>query len=491
MGHSVDSAGLLVVLWLMLSSWAYVGSSEGYISYEISDKGLDFVKDLLIEKAETSLVPLELPNIEKTVKIPVIGTVSMEVSNVTLYRVHVTSSTVKTGDTGILVDVAGATANLTMHWGYSYSTWLLPISISDQGEAEVQIEGMEIGLLLDLKNQQGSLKLSLVDCGCYVKDLSIDLAGGASWLYQGLVDAFEDKIASAVEDAVLKKLIGAIQELDSFLQSLPKEVTVNNISALNVTIVGDPKLSNSSLELEINGLFSLKDEAAVSKLQRENVEVPFSCNGPARMVGISVHENVLESASAVYFEANKMHWIVDNIPDQNLMNTAEWRFIIPQLYKQYPNDDLNLNISVHSNPILKIGEKQIDATIPLKVIIDVLDDGQVVPVACISVVISAAAYPEVSCNALAVSVKLNEFTMSQDWSKIGNLHMYLVQPVISTLLRTVVLPYINLKLSKGFPIPIFHGFELQNTELLCTDSRIIIGSDVAFIETAQPHTVFV
>ena len=68
------------------------------------------------------------------------------------------------------------------------------------------------------------------------------------------------------------------------------------------------------------------------------------------------------------------------------MNTAEWRFIIPQLYKQYPNDDLNLNISVYSNPILKIGEKQIDATIPLKVIIDVLDDGQVVPVACISVV---------------------------------------------------------------------------------------------------------
>lgn len=81
-----------------------------------------------------------------------------------------------------------------------------------------------------------------------------------------------------------------------------------------------------------------------------------------------------------------MHWIVDKIPDQNLMNTAGWKFIIPQLYKQYPNDDLNLNISVHSIPIIKIGEQQVDATIPLDVIIDVLDAGHVVPVACISVV---------------------------------------------------------------------------------------------------------
>lgn len=492
MGDSVDSAVLLVVLCLTISSSAHVVSGEeGYVSIEISNKGLDFVKDLLIEKAETSLVPLELPSIEKNVKIPVIGKVYMEISNVTLYRVHVTSSTVKTGDTGILIDVAGATANLTLHWRYSYSTWLLPISISDEGEAEIQVEGMEIGLSLDLKNQQGSLKLSLLDCGCYVNDLSIHLSGGASWLYQGLVDAFEDQIASAVENAVSKKLLDAIQKLDPLLQSLPKEVTVNNIAALNVTIIGDPKLSSSSLELEINGLFSLKDEPAVSKLQHENVQVPFSCSGPARMVGISLHENVLESASAVYFEANKMHWIVDNIPDQNLMNTAGWKFIIPQLYKKYPNDDLNLNISVYSNPILRIDERQIDTTIPLKVIIDVLDDGQVVPVACISVVISAAAYPEISQNALAGSMRLNEFTMSQDWSKIGNLHMHLVQPVIWTLLKTVVLPYINLKLSEGFPIPIFHGYALQNAELLFTDSRMIICSDVASIETAQPHRVFV
>lgn len=81
-----------------------------------------------------------------------------------------------------------------------------------------------------------------------------------------------------------------------------------------------------------------------------------------------------------------MHWVVDNVPDQSLMNTAGWRFIIPQLYRKYPNDDLNLNLSVTSPPTIKIEKRQIKAKIPLDVVIDVLEGEEVIPVLCISVV---------------------------------------------------------------------------------------------------------
>lgn len=83
-----------------------------------------------------------------------------------------------------------------------------------------------------------------------------------------------------------------------------------------------------------------------------------------------------------------MHWIVDKVPDQSLLNTAGWRFIIPQLYKRYPNDDMNLNLTVSSPPTIEVEKRQIKAKIPLDVVIDVLDGGQVVPVVCISVVSS-------------------------------------------------------------------------------------------------------
>lgn len=48
-----------------------------------------------------------------------------------------------------------------------------------------KVDGMEVGLTLSLENQQGNLNLSLLECGCYVRDISIQLNGGASWLYQG------------------------------------------------------------------------------------------------------------------------------------------------------------------------------------------------------------------------------------------------------------------------------------------------------------------
>lgn len=48
-----------------------------------------------------------------------------------------------------------------------------------------KVEGVEIGLTLGLGIQDGTLKLTLKDCGCYVKEIFIKLDGGASWFYQG------------------------------------------------------------------------------------------------------------------------------------------------------------------------------------------------------------------------------------------------------------------------------------------------------------------
>lgn len=130
------------VLILLLFSSLYncvQSNDQGYITAEVSNTGLDFLKELLIEKAESELVPLELPKFEKSVKIPIVGTVQMSVSSITIETIHVTSSTLKSGDSGIVIDISGATANLSMNWQYSYSTWWLPITVSDKGNATVQV----------------------------------------------------------------------------------------------------------------------------------------------------------------------------------------------------------------------------------------------------------------------------------------------------------------------------------------------------------------
>lgn len=139
MAHVNPPFLLLLLFWVSCGWCVRAGEQGGHIAAEVSITGLDFLKDLLIEKAEFELVPLDLPKIVKSVKIPIIGSVQMAATGITIESIHVTSSTLKAGDSGIVIDVSGATANMSLDWEYSYSTWLLPISVSDKGSATVQV----------------------------------------------------------------------------------------------------------------------------------------------------------------------------------------------------------------------------------------------------------------------------------------------------------------------------------------------------------------
>lgn len=153
-----------------------------------------------------------------------------------------------------------------------------------------------------------------------------------------------------------------------------------------------------------------------------------------------------------------MQWVVDKVPEQSLLNTAGWRFIVPQLYKKYPNHDMNLNLSLSDPPIVQISFQKIAATVYVDLIIDVLEGDDTIPVACISLVIfillsiltlCSTAFPsryqiftqwffliqviagtgsvQIDGNNLASHMKMDDFTMSLKWSKIGTLHMFIIQ----------------------------------------------------------------
>ncbi|CAO2812804.1 unnamed protein product [Amaranthus hypochondriacus] len=476
------------------------------ISFLITTKGLTFLKDLLISKAISTLIPLQIPRIDQTLQIPFLGNVFVELSNLSLHQISVSDSYITPGESGVAFIVSGATANMSLDWYYSYyAGWFFPLQISDHGLASIQVEGLQVGLTLYLEIKDGRLMLTLVECGCFVEDLSIKLEGGASWLYQGIVDIFAGQIESAVEEAITKNLKEAISKLDTSLESLPKQIPVDDIASLNVTFVNDIVLSNSSIGFEINGLFTRNDQTLNYKFMKnpifynkilsaqrdrdrnmkffeEHLLVP-SCQGTSKMMGISIDEAVFHSASTLYYEAGYLQWIVDQIPDQALLNTAGWRFIIPRLYKNYPNDDMNLNVSLASPPVIRISQKIIDVAANVDLIIDVLDGGQVIPVACIFLEIQASGSVELRGNNLGGKVKLGDFKMTLKWSKIGNLKMFLIQPVIWTVVETVFVPYVNARLWRGFRLPMIHGFTLQNAKTSYVDSGIIVCSDVSYSDS--------
>ncbi|XP_022986302.1 putative BPI/LBP family protein At1g04970 [Cucurbita maxima] len=478
---------LLLLVSSLIPGYAHPSPTQSFMSAVISQKGIDFLKDLLIDKAISSVVPINLPESEKKVKIPFVGNVLMRLSNTTIYRVDVPSSDIKPGESGVSIIASGTTCDLSMDWLYSYSTWLVPAEISDKGRASVQVDGMEVRLNLGLELQEETLKLFLLECGCSVQDMSIKLDGGASWLYQGLVDAFEEQISSAVEKAICKKLGEGILKVDSFLQTLPKEVKVNDNASFDTTLAGEPLLSSSSFGIKINGLFRAGEKLPMPEYHFENSPSPSpSCKDPSKMFGITLDEAVFNSALALYYDADFMQWSLKEVPNQPLLNTAGWRFIVPQLYKKYPNADMSLNITLPSPPVIRISEHPIFATVDVDIIVDVVEAGELIPVACISLLVHASSTAKISGNNLVGSIDLNDFEMSLKWSNIGNLHMDLIQPVVQTLVETTLLPNANSYFRKGFPLPIKHGFMFQNAELISSNSRIMVCSDVLWTEGRSP-----
>lgn len=68
--------------------------------------------------------------------------------------------------------------------------------------------------------------------------------------------------------------------------------------------------------------------------------------------------------------------------------------------------------------------------------------------------------------------------------------LYLVlifQPIVWTVIQTVFVPFANDHLEKGFPLPLIHGFTLQNAEIICSSSEITVCSDVAYLDSQQPQ----
>ena len=126
---------LLVVLQL-LNAHSPAGASP-HISAVISQSGLDFAKDLLVSHAAETLTPLSVPDIERSMSIPLVGSVRMTASGIVLHGLNVTNSTVAVGETGVVVAASLARANLTMGWSYSYSAWV--VTVSDCGNASIQV----------------------------------------------------------------------------------------------------------------------------------------------------------------------------------------------------------------------------------------------------------------------------------------------------------------------------------------------------------------
>ncbi|KAH9555834.1 hypothetical protein CY35_08G137300 [Sphagnum magellanicum] len=445
----------------------------------LSEAGLIYVKEVLVNQILKEITPLSLPDIHSQAKSP-IGQVDTTITHIELSGANVSYSDVDLGKTGITVFAGDIKARMRFHWKYECTSSYIPFPVTDGGWADVEVTGMQAGVTFTLQAHNGTLRLTVVECGTYIEDLDIELHGGASWLYQWFVYAFDDEIRAAVEGAITSAIISGARKLDTFLLGLPRSLPIDDISAVDVTVVEDPFVSPTFLSVGVKGEFISLKKPTVPLQPDHSLPPGIFCSESAKMITIAVCDYVINSAAKVYFEAGVLDWLVDELPQESMLNTAFWKWLIPQLYKKYPNDDMALDFSVSSAPQVELSKDGAKAFAGADMTIIVKTNNGSVPVACLSMTFSMDAIAGLEGNNITAQVTLNDLTLQLKWSEIGKFPVKLMQSTVRTLISKVIIPILNHSLKKGFPLPVFPAIDLQNADVRYDNGYILICSDVHY-----------
>jgi hypothetical protein len=450
------------------------------IMVTLSNSGLDYVKEVLVNEILAEITPLSLPDIKAHVDSP-IGRLSTTISQILLTGANVSYSDVDMGKTGVTVFAGDVQAKLRFHWYYEYSASYVPWPVNDGGWADVEVNGMQAGVTFTLKTVNGTLILTVVECGTYIDDLEIELSGGGSWLYQWFVYAFDAQIRAAIEAAISKQIIISAEKLDNYLQSVPRNLPIDDASAIDVTVVGDPLVNPTFLSVGVEGEFTSLLKPINFTLPDHGLEPGLFCSDSTKMVTIALCDYVINSATAVYYENGFLEWLVDELPQESWLNTHFWRWLIPQLYKKYPNKDMALDFACSEAPTVKLTTDgaTVDAVAELTLLVKE-DETNSLPVACISLALSMDAIVNVVGNNITAETTLNDLSLELKWSEIGKFPVNLLQPTLRTVISRVILPILNKKLAHGFPLPVLPAVDLENADIRYEEGAIFICSDVYY-----------
>jgi len=114
------------------------------IMVTLSESGLNYAKEVLVNEILAEMTPLPLPNATMHVTSP-IGRVDVLMSHIELSGANVSYSDVDLGKIGVTVFAGDVSAGIRFRWQYQYTSSYVPFPVVDGGWADV-----EVGILVFL-----------------------------------------------------------------------------------------------------------------------------------------------------------------------------------------------------------------------------------------------------------------------------------------------------------------------------------------------------
>ncbi|XP_074528234.1 bactericidal permeability-increasing protein-like [Halichoeres trimaculatus] len=469
-----------VLVWSALLAFIPLSLSiNPGVMVKLTEEGLQYGKQLGMASVQQKLKTITVPDISGEERVNPLGKVRYTLSNMKIMDVGLPQSEVDLlPGTGFRLSISNAFISMNGNWKVKYLRLM-----KDHGSFDLTVNALTIITSIAIKSDEtGRPTVSDISCTATVGSASIKFHGGASWLYN-LFKKFVDKgLRNALQKQICPLVADAVSDMNPKLKTLNVLAKVDQYAEIEYSMVSSPTVSPSSID------FSLKGEFYNIGKHQEPPFSPSAFSLPPQvknMLYFGVSTFTANSAAFVYNKAGVLSLYItdDMIPKSSpiRLNTRTFGAFIPQISKLYPGLMMKLLVKTATNPLITFQPN--NATIQTSSTVTayaIQPNATLTPLFVLNLESSVSARVFVSGMSLAGAVTLNKVDLTLGTSYVGEFQVKSLDNIFQMVLKLVVIPKLNAKLAKGYPLPALGKMKLVNTQLQVLKDYMLIGTDVQF-----------
>jgi len=471
----------LVVLALLVSADVDPGFRT-----TVSNGGLEYAKSvlqpILVEKIKT----VTIPDLEDTVKTPV-GKTKISVTNIHLndFSLQNTAIVLTAPNVGT-VSIDGIALNLNFDWRYKAKF------ASDHGSGDASSSGASTKISAAIsKDDKGAPVVTLTDTGFDCGDLDIKLHGGASWLYNFIINMFKSVVHNEVNSVVRSKMREIIQGMiEGALSSIPLSCKfAGDTMGLSYAMADQPTVlpeyGGRMAAGSVAEFFDAKEGPGHSPFKTSAMPKTTATSAPGPMLELFLDDFVFNTFSYAYVHSGNAHIQLDKntVPEEAkpLFISGYYASAMPGLVEKYGMEaDLRLDFDLQQVPTLYMQPDGFQFKSSAMLSLDVNTNTSYERAAGLNVDIISSGNIQIKGTSIFAEIKTLKVNVSVASSTIGKIDVDGLQQLIDFTV-TYATSELNEKLAQGIPLPVVNG-------LAFVDPKITWGANYVAITSSFSYT---
>ncbi|XP_050007260.1 bactericidal permeability-increasing protein isoform X2 [Alexandromys fortis] len=462
---------------LALMGTALTAAINPGFSAIISQKGLDFACQEGVTELKKELENIKVPNFSGIFKTKHLGKGSYEFYSMTVDGFHIPNSRIRLLLTDRLqLSIKDASIKIRGRWKSKKNF------LKARGKFDLSLQGVFISADLQLgRSPPGRLSVECSACSSHIDRVHIQISGSMlGWLIQ----LFHKKIETSLRNSINEKIcrivtISVSTKLQPYIHTLPVVARVDEMAAIDYSLL-TLRTTVEFLEGQLKGEFFWRRHH--DPLPITPPAMSFSPN-KSYMVQLGISDYFFNTAGLAYQESGILQM---TLRDQMLpkdskfrLNTEFFGTFLPKVALKFPSTEVQLLISVSSPPRLSIQPSGLllDPALETQAFA-VLPNSSLIPLFLVHMNTTASLEVDAEADRLVGEMKLEKLTLELKQSDFGSFKVELLQAVVNYLMPTIVLPKINERLRKGFPLPLPAGVRLNNPVFQSYQNFLVLGADV-------------